>query len=257
MEIEVREVVERNALSPMEVTLLGIVTEVSSSANQKVSAPIDVMLFGITMEVRPVPSNALAPIEVTLFGRSTDTSSVTHLKACDPIEVKEVLADRSILSRLLKRNASTPIDCKALPAPKLMDSITEESKELSPIEITLFGMLIDVSDPPSKADLPIAVTPDSITTAATQSLPAVTSTTAPELVMVYFGDGPPVVPVEQEYSPLGGADAWAGIAKKPVTEIPRTVTVDRTPLKRPREEGFTFMASLRASLPNTLASAER
>lgn len=127
----------------------------------------------------------------------------------------------------------------------VMDSRSEESKALFPIEITLFGMLIDISDPPSNADLPIDVTPGAITTAARQSLPAVTSTTAPELVMVYFGDGPSVVPVEQEYSPLRGAEAWAGMAKKPVTEIPRTVTVDRAPLKRPREARFILIASLR------------
>jgi hypothetical protein len=247
MEIEVREVVERNALSPMEVTLSGIVTEFRSSANLKVSSPMDVMLFGITMEVSPLPSNALAPMEVTLFGRITDTSSVTHLKACDPIEVKEVLADRSILSRLLNRNASTPIVSKALPPAMVMDSRSEVSKALSPIEITLFGMLIDISEPVSKADLPIDVTPGAITTAARQSLPAVTSATAPALVMVYFGDGPAVVPVEQEYSPFGGAEAWAGTAKKPVTETPKTVTVDKAALKNPCEARFNLIAFLRAS----------
>jgi hypothetical protein len=127
----------------------------------------------------------------------------------------------------------------------VMDSSSEESKALFPIEITLFGMLIDTSDPPSNADPPIDVTPGGITTAATQSLPAVTSATAPELVSVYFGDGPAMVPVEQEYSPLGGAEAWAGIAKKPVTEIHRAVTVVRAPLKGTRAAGFTFIAFLR------------
>jgi hypothetical protein len=231
----------------MEVTLSGIVTEFRSSANLKVSSPMDVMLFGITMEVSPLPSNALAPMEVTLFGRFTDTSSVTNLKACDPIEVKEVLADRSMLSRLLNRNASTPIVSKALPVSKVTDSRSEESKALSPIERTLFGMLIDISEPVSNADRPIDVTPGAITTAATQSLPAVTSMEGPALVMVYFGEGPAVVPVEQEYSPLGGAEAWAGIAKKPVAEIPRAVTVVMAPLKRPREEGLNFIAFLRAT----------
>ena len=210
---------------------MGIITEVRSPANLKVSLSIDVILFGRIIDVSPLCSNALAPMVVTLFGRITDSSSEASRKALAPIEINEVVADRSMRWILLKRNASTPIDCKALPPAMVMDSRSEESKALFPIEITLFGMLIDVSDPPSKADLPIDVTPGAILTAPPQSLPAVTSTTAPELVMEYVGDGPPVVPVEQEYSPLGGADAWAGIAKKPVTEIPRTVTVDRTPLK--------------------------
>jgi hypothetical protein len=65
-----------------------------------------------------------------------------------------------------------------------MDSISAVSKAYSPIEMTLLGILIDVSDPPSKADLPMDVAPGAITTAALQSLPAETSITAPVLVMV-------------------------------------------------------------------------
>ena len=129
----------------------------------------------------------------------------------------------------------------------LMDSISVVSKAYSPIEMTLLGRLIDVSDPPSKAALPIDVTPAAITTEARQSLPAVTSTTGPVLVMVYFGDGPPVVPVEHEYSPLGGAEACAGVAKKPVTEIPRAVTVDKEALKTPPKASFNVVAFLKAS----------
>jgi hypothetical protein len=129
----------------------------------------------------------------------------------------------------------------------VMDSRSEESKALFPIEITLFGMLIDISDPPSNADLPIDVTPGGITTAATQSLPAVTSTSGPVLVMVYVGAGSSVVPVEQEYSPFGGAEAWAGIAKRPVTEIANTATIARVALKRPGEAIFNFITLLRAS----------
>ena len=105
MEIEVREVVSRNALYAMEVTLAGIVTEIRYSVNLKVSFSIDVILFGITIDISPLPSNALAPIEVTLFGRITDSSSEANRKAPSPIEAKEVLAERSMLSILLYRNA--------------------------------------------------------------------------------------------------------------------------------------------------------
>jgi hypothetical protein len=106
---------------------------------------------------------------------------------------------------------------------------------------------MEVSALDRNALFPIDVTPGGITTAARQSLPAVTSTSGPVLVMVYFGGDPSVVPVEQEYSPFGGAEAWAGIAKRPVTEIANTATIARVALKRPGEAIFNFITLLRAS----------
>jgi hypothetical protein len=73
------------------------VTEVRSPADLKVSLSIEVILFGITIDVSPLPSKALAPMEVTLFGRIIDSSSEALRKALAPIEIKEVVADRSIL----------------------------------------------------------------------------------------------------------------------------------------------------------------
>ena len=53
--IDLREDVAPNASPAIDVTLLGIVTEVRSAASPKVALSMDVILFGITMEVRPLP----------------------------------------------------------------------------------------------------------------------------------------------------------------------------------------------------------
>jgi hypothetical protein len=53
--IDLREDVPPNASPPIDVTPLGIFTDVRSTANPKVALSIDVILFGITMEVRPLP----------------------------------------------------------------------------------------------------------------------------------------------------------------------------------------------------------
>jgi hypothetical protein len=65
-----------------------------------------------------------------------------------------------------------------------------------------------------------------------------------------------VVPVEQEYSPSAVAEAWAGIANKPVAEIPKTVNVARATLKKPPEASFNFISFLRASLVKNLRYME-
>jgi hypothetical protein len=80
---EVREVAPRNAFRPIEVTLFGIVNEVSEVAPEK--APL--IKFPSAIVVRPVPKfidvkdvafwKALFPIEVTVFGIVNDVNDVT------------------------------------------------------------------------------------------------------------------------------------------------------------------------------------
>ena len=61
----------------MEVTLFGIVIEVSPEQPVKASLPMEVTLFGIVIEVRPVqPVNAKSPIAVTPSGMFMEKHSV-------------------------------------------------------------------------------------------------------------------------------------------------------------------------------------
>ena len=52
----------------MTFTLLGIVTDFKSLQPEKAELLIDVILSGISMEVKPLLKKALSPIDVTLFG---------------------------------------------------------------------------------------------------------------------------------------------------------------------------------------------
>ena len=78
----------RKALSPIIVTLSGIVMLVRLEQPLKASSPILVTLFGIVMLVRLVqPSKALSPILVTLFpsivsGITTASAPVSQLVIC-------------------------------------------------------------------------------------------------------------------------------------------------------------------------------
>jgi hypothetical protein len=53
--IDLREDVAPKASLPIDVTLEGIVTDARSWANPKVALSIDVIPFGITIEVSPLP----------------------------------------------------------------------------------------------------------------------------------------------------------------------------------------------------------
>ena len=67
--IEVKPVQPRNAASPMDVTLLGMVIEVKPLHSWNAKFPIDVTLLGMVIEVKPEqPSNAELPIDITLLG---------------------------------------------------------------------------------------------------------------------------------------------------------------------------------------------
>jgi hypothetical protein len=65
----------KNAHSPIEITLFGIVTLVKSvSANAH--SPMEVTLFGIVTLAKDVSANARSPMEVTLFGIVTLVNGV-------------------------------------------------------------------------------------------------------------------------------------------------------------------------------------
>ena len=61
---------------PIDVTLLGIVTELSPVQPEKAQEPIDSTPFGIIMEESSLhPSKALLPIDVTLLEMEIEASS--------------------------------------------------------------------------------------------------------------------------------------------------------------------------------------
>ena len=63
------------ALLPMEVTLLGMVTEVRLEQSEKALPPMSVTLLGMVTEVRLEQSEkALPPMSVTLLGMMTEVS---------------------------------------------------------------------------------------------------------------------------------------------------------------------------------------
>jgi hypothetical protein len=77
---EVNEVHSLNAPSPMDVMLAGIAMLVRPLLPKKASAPMDVTLFGIAMLVRPVSWKALRSIVARVDSASnvTDCSSVSQ-----------------------------------------------------------------------------------------------------------------------------------------------------------------------------------
>ena len=71
--IEVKPEQPQNALSPMLVTLLGMVTEVREEQEQKAETPMLVTLFGMVTEVRDEQlKKASSPMLVTLLGMVTE-----------------------------------------------------------------------------------------------------------------------------------------------------------------------------------------
>ena len=116
---EVSEVAFLNADAPIEVTLLGMVTDPSLLAPKNADVPIDSSSLPVSKvtEVSEEPANAEPPIKVTLFGMVTDPSL------------------------LAPKNADVPIDSSSLPVSK----VTEVSEVAflnasTAIEVTLLGI---------------------------------------------------------------------------------------------------------------------
>ena len=71
--IDVKPLQPKKALSPMDVTLLGMVRDVRPLQPEKACSPIDVTLPGMVRDVRPLqPEKACSPIDVTPPGMASD-----------------------------------------------------------------------------------------------------------------------------------------------------------------------------------------
>ena len=75
-------------MSPIDVTLSGMVTDVKPLQFWKAYEPIDVTLSGMVTDVKPLQTaNAPLPIDVTLSGMVTDVKPLQPRKASYPIDV--------------------------------------------------------------------------------------------------------------------------------------------------------------------------
>ena len=80
----------QKALSPINVTLLGIVIDVKDEQSQKAPSPIEVTPFGMIMDSKDEQwQKALSPINVTLLGIVIDSKDEQQSNAYSPISVTE------------------------------------------------------------------------------------------------------------------------------------------------------------------------
>ena len=83
-----RLVQPEKADSPIDVTLLGMVTEVRPEQPEKADHPMDVTLLGMVTEVKPEqPEKAEIPMEVTLLGMVMEVRPEQPEKANHTIDV--------------------------------------------------------------------------------------------------------------------------------------------------------------------------
>ena len=151
----------------MDVTLLGIVTDVKLLQFANTEAPIDVTLLPMMhsfiwepkrvsiehpdtsqllskiTEVNPLqPEKAAFPIDVTLFGMVTDVSPLQLLKAYWPIDV--TLFGITILVRLVQ-DWNIYLANVVNPGVKVTwVKFEHSSKTFWPQDVTVLGILIDV-----------------------------------------------------------------------------------------------------------------
>ena len=117
----------------MEVTELGMVTEVSPEQSAKAPSPIDVTELGMATEVSPEqPEKVHEPMEVTELGMVTEVSPEQSAKAPSPMEVTELgmivllqptinlFVDVSIIALQLLRESYVPL---------FLSTVTEVSPE--------------------------------------------------------------------------------------------------------------------------------
>ena len=93
-----------NAELPIDVMLFGMVIEVSEVAPSKALRPIEVRALPapkVTVLSAVAPLNVLLPIEVTLFGMVIEVSEVAPSKALFAIEVRALPAAKDTVWRAL------------------------------------------------------------------------------------------------------------------------------------------------------------
>ena len=87
--IEVKPEQPKNALLPIDVTLLEIVIEVKPEQSRNAPLPMDVTLLGMVIEVKPEQlTNAELPIDVTLLGIVIEVKPEHPANAALPMDVK-------------------------------------------------------------------------------------------------------------------------------------------------------------------------
>ena len=141
----------------MDVTPLGITTEVSFPHHLKVSSLMEVKFSERVKEVSsPQPANAFSPIEVTLLGMVTDFSDVL-MKAQTPMDVT-VLGMLTAVKPLHWLKALSPM--VVTPSGIVMEgNDTQPAKASTPMDLTLPGIVTEVRPLQSqKALSPIEVT---------------------------------------------------------------------------------------------------
>ncbi len=140
----------QKALSPIDVTELGMVRDVKLEQFQKALSPIDVTELGMVRDVKPEqPRKASTPIDVTPSGITV----VLHPLINSLAEVF-IIALQDSLESYTGLPSSTIIDVK--PA--------HQENAPSPIDVTELGMMMNVKpEQPEKAEPPIDVTPSGIT----------------------------------------------------------------------------------------------
>ena len=158
----------RNALSPIDVTLLGIVMLVRLAQLSNALFPIEVTLSGIVMLLRLRQLlNVLSPIEVTLSGIVMPVRPVQFWNAPSAIKVTD--APENVLGRNTFPDEDLPsIKYAVFPEALIRyfmgllsseKEIPELKKTPLPIDVTLSGMLTLVRlEHPSKALNTIEVT---------------------------------------------------------------------------------------------------
>ena len=131
---------------------MGIVTDVKP-LHMNAKEPIEVTLFGIVIEVKPLQyENAEEPIEVTLLGIIVDLQpeirvlvSLSIIALQSSRESYLILPSSTIiLVNPLPENASSPIDVTLFGIVIEVKPLQSENAE-EPIDVTLLGIVIEVN----------------------------------------------------------------------------------------------------------------
>ena len=146
----VRPLQLENALIPIDVTLLGIVTDVRPEQSSKVKPSIDVTLLGIVTDVRlEQQRKASLPIEVTQLGIVTEVSPEQPQKTEHPIDVtlSPKIYSFTWLPKIfsIEERELYDLDVIALLFKVTLVSLEHLSKAPYHTDFTLSGMVISVS----------------------------------------------------------------------------------------------------------------
>ena len=142
--MEVKPVQPENALSPTDVTLLGMVMEVKPVQPENAELLMDVTLLGMVIDVKPVQSwNAALPIVVTLLGISIDIMFIQLEKARSAIPTVSSLRCIAEPTGIDPLYVYATLPAYTTPSDWLFNHAVPEKAPL-PIDVTLLGIVTDV-----------------------------------------------------------------------------------------------------------------